>query len=323
MCGIFGSIGPNINSGIIRALAIANRERGIDSIGLFDNTGKYAKIAQDPLTALRDTVIDGFIERASCKGWFLAGHTRNATHGSVITANAHPFRYGSIIGAHNGIVIAPKNRQYPVDSQYLFDRLNQAQGDYQTAFADIDGYWGLQWFDGCNFYLQAHDNQIAIGRADDGNYYYSSDEWHLAACIGRKVKLQVIDKGATIRFSVNSGEYQVMPTFRSALKVKTMHNKRYLTGTLTVAKKPKKAKKPKLAIDTRYDDPTAWLSSAEWAWGNQLAEDAGYTDLATFMSCEGITDEWEALNCLEDCAWADRENEIIDAEFTDCYDIPF
>ena len=34
----------------------------------------------------------------------IIGHTRAATTGAVTTRNAHPFSYGSIIGAHNGII---------------------------------------------------------------------------------------------------------------------------------------------------------------------------------------------------------------------------
>ena len=44
---------------------------------------------------------------------------------------------------------APKS--YAVDSQYLFDRLNQCNGDYQEAFQGIDGWWGLSWFNGERF----------------------------------------------------------------------------------------------------------------------------------------------------------------------------
>ena len=43
MCGIFGGIGRNVNPAIIRALAIANKARGKDSLGFFDSSGKCVK----------------------------------------------------------------------------------------------------------------------------------------------------------------------------------------------------------------------------------------------------------------------------------------
>ena len=148
MCGIFGAIGDHINPGIIRALAIANRARGKDSLGVFSNTGKFVKSAGDPMDCLGNGAFDEFIEKTCCKGWFLAGHTRYATHGTITSRNAHPFRYGRIIGCHNGIVDIPLDSPYQVDSEILFDRLNQHNGDYQAAFADLDGYWRLRGLTG-------------------------------------------------------------------------------------------------------------------------------------------------------------------------------
>lgn len=215
MCGIFGAIGNNINPGIIRALAIANRRRGIHSLGFFNNTGLFVKRAGDPVDCLGLPKIDSFIESSACKGWFVAGHTRHATLGAVTTRNAHPFRYGRYIGCHNGIVDIPRNSDYAVDSQYLFDRLNQCNGDYQTAFADIDGYWALAWFDGESFFLQAHDNEVWIGRDKRGTWYYSSDYTHLAACAGKLDSVDCIDGGRTIRFDVKCRKYRSCKSFVS------------------------------------------------------------------------------------------------------------
>jgi hypothetical protein len=211
MCGIFGGIGNNLNTGIIRALAIANRERGKQSMGLFDSNGKAIKAGIDPLKALAHAEFSAFVNTAD--RWFLAGHTRHATHGKINDTNAHPFRFGRIIGAHNGIVHTPRDRNYTVDSEYLFDQLNRCDGNYQTAFADIDGYWGLSWFDGSAFYLQAHANEVCIGLADDNNYYYSSDAEHLAACIGTADKICTLSKGKTIRFNDGISSPVMMPDF--------------------------------------------------------------------------------------------------------------
>lgn len=183
MCGLFGAIdtmGKGINQGAIRSLAIVNRERGTDSLGFFDNSGKSVKCADDPLKALRSTRIANFLDHDG--RWFLAGHTRLATRGSVSKRNAHPFRFGSIIGSHNGMVHAPA--EYAVDSQVLFDQLNKCDNDYQKALEDISGYWGLTWFDGDDFYVQAHDNEIWFASDDFGVYYYSSDDEHLESATG-------------------------------------------------------------------------------------------------------------------------------------------
>ena len=204
MCGIFGAIGANWNQGTIRALAIMNRERGTDSLGFFDSSGRMIKAGCDPENALAQANITTWLNESENGGekhpisWFIAGHTRQATRGKVNRQNSHPFRYGNIIGCHNGMVDAPKT--YTVDSQYLIDTLNKAGGDYNAAWANISGYWGVAWFDGEAFYLQVHNGEIAVGQKD-GCYYYSSSKSHLAACIGANDTIVNLKEGQTLKFT--------------------------------------------------------------------------------------------------------------------------
>jgi asparagine synthetase B (glutamine-hydrolysing) len=232
MCGLFGAIGDNINSGTVRALAIANRERGEDALGFFSASGKMCKRAGDPIRGLGNADVAKYIDGA-CKGWFLAGHTRHATHGALNDRNAHPFRYGRIVGCHNGIVDYPRERGYQVDSQYLIDNLNRWGGNYQEALAEISGYWGLTWFDGSNFYLQAHKNTICLGSDAKGTWYYSSDCNHLDACVRLTRDFVILEGGATVRFDCK-GKMEFMPTFVSTAKPRSWDY------SITAGKKGKK-----------------------------------------------------------------------------------
>ena len=217
MCGLFGAIGETINPGTIRALAVANIERGDDSLGFFSNSGKMCKQASPVLDCLAEPVFADYINGACTKGWFLAGHTRHTTHGNVTKRNAHPFRFGRIIGSHNGVVKYPKDRKYQVDSEYLFDQLKRHNGDYQAALADVSGYWGLSWFDGSDFYLQAHNNTIAYAYDDCGTCYYSSDETHLLACGDFRDEFGILADGGTLRFDC-SGAVEELEPFVSNIK---------------------------------------------------------------------------------------------------------
>lgn len=210
MCGIFGAIGTNWNLGNVKALAWANRERGTDSIGFFDSTGKMVKCAADPSEALRKENVTNWLNASKNgnekrdRAWFVAGHTRYATRGKVNRQNSHPFRYGSIIGAHNGMIDAPNG--YVVDSQMLFDTLNKANGDYQAAWGEITGYWGVSWFDGESFYLQVHNGDLSIACDDEGTYYYSSAWSHLESVVGHTDNFVTLKEGETMKFSLVLGE---------------------------------------------------------------------------------------------------------------------
>jgi hypothetical protein len=167
------------------------------------------KAGVDPDEALAQENISRWLnvsERGDEKrpaSWFVAGHTRQATRGKVNRQNSHPFRYGRIIGCHNGMIDAPQG--YAVDSQYLFDSLNKANGDYNTAWGSIGGYWGVAWFDDQSFYLQVHNGELSIGLAADGCWYYSSSKAHLAACIGYNANIRTLEDGETLRFTPKDG----------------------------------------------------------------------------------------------------------------------
>jgi hypothetical protein len=211
LCGIYGAIGKGWNLGILRALVLANENRGTDSLGFFDSTGKMIKAAVTPSEGLQQKNISAWLERSECDTWFVAGHTRLATRGAVNRRNSHPFRYGRIIGAHNGIVDAPDG--YAVDSQFLFDSLAKHKGDYNSAWGTVCGYWGVSWFDGEYFYLQVHNGELHYGQYR-GVWYYSSSAKHLAQCIGHSDTIKAVGEGETIRFS-QDGKVEVVAPFVS------------------------------------------------------------------------------------------------------------
>lgn len=154
------------------------------------------KGAGDPSDVLRKKRVKKWLHASRNASWFVAGHTRFATRGKVNRRNAHPFRYGRIIGSHNGICDAPQ--KFRVDSEYLFSALNKARGDYQKGLENISGYWGLSWFDGEHFYLLSHSGELSY-EVIDGVLYYSSNWSHLDSCTGGDST--VLKEGQVIRIS--------------------------------------------------------------------------------------------------------------------------
>lgn len=187
-----------------------NRARGVDSLGFFDSNSEILKQADDPMNILCQDNFNAYLKDNG--RWYIVGHTRNGTRGAKTDDNAHPFQYGRVIGSHNGICSdAPQS--YAVDSMYLFDLLNTADNDYQAALGDLSGYWGLVWSFNGELYIQAHNNKVHLA-IKEGCMYFSSDDLHLAACIGEYDNMYILEKGATVKFTAD-GRMIDCPDFTS------------------------------------------------------------------------------------------------------------
>lgn len=291
ICGIFGSVviesGKQWNAGIVRALAWANRERGTDSLGFFDSSGKMTKGAGDPSDVIRKKRMQKWLKHSRETGWFVAGHTRFATRGKVNRRNSHPFRYGRIIGSHNGMCDAP--RKFQVDSEYLFYSLNKARGDYQKGLEDISGYFGLSWYDGSDFYLLCHSGELAY-EIIDGVLYYSSSWSHLDSCTGGNSN--VLSEGQVIRISpdgtIADSTVSDSPIEKFTSKSYTTYGKSYYTRG--------------------YDD-TAWSST-----GRSGSSTKSYTKSYNSGGCSGTSlQELDSTGNVTDAAERHYDDEWCDA----------
>lgn len=185
MCGLSGGIGHTINPGIIRCLAVLNEDRGRDATGFFLSSGEFKKINEKSTVWLRDRKVSEWLENACANRWAVCGHTRGGTRGGNFAKNAHPFRYGQIVGSHNGIIDSPN--EYTVDSEYAFDLLSKAEpGEYQKALGDVSGWYVLTWLDcrdKCIYMLNWEGTLWMV--CHEGTWYYSSQQDHLNTAVGR------------------------------------------------------------------------------------------------------------------------------------------
>lgn len=145
MCGIFGySFRHGKLSAARRAvlatnLARYNDDRGGDSWGVVGINADGHHIAKG-LGDLSDSAYE------LCEYQTLFAHTRSASSGEVNLKNAHPFKAGKIIGAHNGAVYnhdelcVQLGRNFPVDSMHLFAHLNE-----NRSFTELVARGAIEW----------------------------------------------------------------------------------------------------------------------------------------------------------------------------------
>ena len=101
MCGILGYVGSR-NKGVESVLnGLEHLEyRGYDSAGIaFVQNSKLNIVKKIGRIANLKKGVDGKYESS-----LAIGHTRWATHGGVITENAHPHHAGLVNLIHNGII---------------------------------------------------------------------------------------------------------------------------------------------------------------------------------------------------------------------------
>ena len=161
MCGIYGiakSPTPytkrqhKIVKKVLREIATDSETRGSHSSGIA-KVGTSTRVYKSLLPSgkfVDSKEYNNAVKSLIDESYILLGHTRFATEGAIVKSNAHPFRVGDVVGAHNGCVYNIKemqsklDKQCPVDSQLIFKSID-SNDNIQDAVKDFDSDFALSF----------------------------------------------------------------------------------------------------------------------------------------------------------------------------------
>jgi len=194
MCGLVGVAGEigHTEDKVFRDLLIIDSIRGPHSTGaLFVSKAGHPtliKTAGDPFVLLENT---RFATQMRYANRVLLGHNRYATKGAVNKANAHPFEFDTLIGAHNGTLtgqyLLDDHKDFAVDSENLYYHMDK-HGVQATA-PKLMGAYALTWYDknesSVNFLRNFERPLYYTFATSNKTMFWASEPWMLTGILGK------------------------------------------------------------------------------------------------------------------------------------------
>ncbi len=216
MCGIIGILGAkDVSQPIVEGLKRLEY-RGYDSAGVatIQNGAVDRRRAAGKLNVLVDV-----LEKDPLPGIIGIGHTRWATHGAAIDANAHPHATETVAIVHNGIIenfrelreeLTEKGRHFEsaTDSEviaqlvcaYMSEQMSPAEA-FRKMLSRIRGAFAIAAIVGADedlILVARKGSPLAIGRGDN-EMYVGSDAFALAPFTNRVTYLDEGDHAIVTR----------------------------------------------------------------------------------------------------------------------------
>jgi hypothetical protein len=226
MCGIFAVI-PRTQQGLFRAdlvvvkqMMLDTAQRGEHSTGFFmtdylhpKNKPTGAKVLGGPHNIIYNEQLWKEIEDyMGAKGGCFIGHGRQATRGSVVARNAHPFQHEHITMVHNGTLHSGVSTgkkgdiDVEVDSHGL--AVAMAERGVAEALTDITGAYAVIVHDakeGC-LYIARNDDRPLYSYSTKTRHYLMSEMAFMEAILDRH---NLMEKEEVTRFVTSETLFKV------------------------------------------------------------------------------------------------------------------
>lgn len=195
MCGLIGVAGlvGAKEEKIIKELLIVDSLRGVDSTGIavVPRANGEVKLAKKLGHAYELIEHHSFNRALAGVHRAIIGHNRWGTIGRVSSANAHPFDFDTVVGAHNGTLTSKwkfkDNHRFDTDSEALYNHMDQF--GLPGVMENIAGAWALTWWDkeeeSINFLRNKERPLWMIFSDDSKQLFWSSELWMLEGVLAR------------------------------------------------------------------------------------------------------------------------------------------
>ena len=146
MCGhvgVYGKLPSTDNKKLMAFMLLLDSTRGTDGTGIY-SLGEVNKVVGNVYNLIESRQWEKDVHESN----LMIGHNRASSVGKNSTRNSHPFRFGKIIGAHNGTLqkyLLKDSNDFDVDSECLYHNIEK-YGIKETA-KNMSGSWSLVWYD--------------------------------------------------------------------------------------------------------------------------------------------------------------------------------
>lgn len=243
MCGLVGGVGElNLTKHreAINTMLILDVLRGPHSTGVAfvksDGSSVVSKKLGNPFELLDSREYEK--EYSKFNNWAMLGHNRWATKGKITKANAHPFTFDNVVGAHNGTLRSVTNlrdwKDFEVDSENIMWNI-ECEGILETL-PKLQGAYALTVYDEGEkavFLARNQERPLYFCYTKDAKtLFWASEQWILTVALNKSKiehnELFELKEGNLMRIEKGDKDGKLKTSFRPFTVHKAVNN--YVTG---------------------------------------------------------------------------------------------